>query len=78
MRDPADMTRKKLEAELLRWRRIVSSAYWDRTGALFICGRSGGRDENGLPDAVEICPAYGVGWSVIYRRTDRTTPTEGS
>ena len=78
MRDPVDMTRKELEAEALRWRRIVSSAFPARTGALFICGRSGRCDENGLPDAVEICPAYGVGWSVIYRRTDRTVLTEGS
>ena len=78
MRDPADMTREELEAEALRWRRIASSAFPARTGALFICGRSGGRDENSLPDAVEICPAYGVGWSVIHRRTDRTDLAEGS
>ena len=78
MRDPADMTREELEAEVIRWRRIVSSASPARTGALFICGRSGGSDENGPSDAVEICPACGVGWSAVYRRTDRTIPTEGS
>ena len=78
MRDPADMTRGELEAELLRWRRIVSSAFPARTGALFICGRSGSCDENGLPDAVEIGPAYGVGWSAVYQRTDRAVVTEGS
>ena len=78
MRDPADMTRGELEAEALGWRRIVTSAFPARTGAPFIRGRSGRCDENGLPDAVEICPASGVGWSVIYRRTDRTILTEGS
>ena len=78
MRDPADVTREAREAEVIRWPRIVSSASPARSGALFIRGCFGGRDENGLPDAVEVCPAYGVGWSVVYRRTDRTDLAEGS
>lgn len=38
----------------------------------FPCGQHGGEDRNGLPEFITICPAYGVGWSQVYQRTDRT------
>lgn len=77
MREPSEMTRAEIEAELTRWRTIVATAFPDKTGALFICGR-GPVGDDGLPDAVQICPAYGVSWSVVYRRADRAFAADGS
>jgi hypothetical protein len=48
------------------------SAHW------FVAGKLGGLDENGLPDKIEVCPAYGAGWTQLYVKTDRTISTEGS
>jgi len=36
----------------------------------FICGEGGERNDHGLPEYVAICPAYGVGFSVFYKRVD--------
>ena len=48
------------------------------TGAYYLSGGYGERDDNSLPQYVLICPAYGVGWEQIYERTDRTVSYEGS
>ena len=36
----------------------------------FISGEAGEKNTNGLPEYVSICPAYGVGFSVLYKRVD--------
>lgn len=36
----------------------------------FICGQNGEVDRNNLPETIHICPAYGVDWFQIYKRTD--------
>lgn len=38
----------------------------------------GEKDNNGLPQYIEVVPAYGVGWSQVYEKTDRTIQYEGS
>ena len=35
----------------------------------FICGESGEKDKNGLPDRIFICPSYGVDWFQVYEKT---------
>lgn len=35
-------------------------------GSYFICGASTATDKNGLPDRLQVCPAYGVDWAEIY------------
>lgn len=42
----------------------------------FICGVSGQRDENGMPERIEVCPAYGLDWAVVYVRSERTVGPE--
>ena len=42
----------------------------------FIAGSLGNIDQNGLPDKLFICPAYGVDWMQIYSKTDETFGTE--
>lgn len=44
----------------------------------FVCGEHGVKDTNNLPQFIDVCPAYGVGWSQVYEKTDRTIMTEGS
>jgi len=34
----------------------------------FISGEAGEKDEDGLPECISVCPAYGVGWSILYRK----------
>ena len=44
----------------------------------YVCGEMGNKDQNGLPQYIDVCPAYGVGWYQVYEKTDRTVSTEGS
>ena len=38
----------------------------------FICGEGGSKNDNGLPQQIYICPAYGVDWFQVYERTDKS------
>lgn len=44
----------------------------------FVAGELGNKDSNGLPERIEVCPAYGCDWTQIYERTDRTIGGMGS
>ena len=44
----------------------------------FVCGEMGEKDQNGLPQYIDVCPAYGAGWYQVYEKTDRSVSTEGS
>lgn len=50
----------------------------EMTGAYFLAGGHGPKDDNQMPQFVEIVPAYGCGWSMIYEGTGRTISYEGS
>lgn len=50
----------------------------EMTGAYFLASGYGDKDDNYLPQFVEIVPAYGCGWSQIYEKTDKTISYEGS
>lgn len=50
----------------------------EMTGAYFLAGGHGSKDDNQMPQFVEIVPAYGCGWSMIYEYTGRTISYEGS
>jgi len=43
---------------------------------LFIHGILGTKDANGMPERLLVVPAYGVDFSYIYQRTDKTTGPE--
>lgn len=65
------------EGELAKLRKISSlvkhTVLVEKMGDIyFICGEAGTKDDNGLPEKVLICPAYGVDWFQIYERTDKT------
>lgn len=48
------------------------------TGEYFLAGGHGLKDDNHMPQFVEICPAYGCAWVKIYEDTGRTISYEGS
>ena len=50
----------------------------EMSGAYFLAGGHGPKDDNQMPQFVEIVPAYGCGWSMIYEDTGRTISYEGS
>ena len=50
----------------------------EMTGAYFLTGGHGPKDDNQMPQFVEVVPAYGCGWSMIYEDTGRTISYEGS
>lgn len=50
----------------------------EMSGEFFIAGYHGPKDDNVMPQFIEVCPAYGVGWVMIYEDTGRTISYEGS
>ena len=45
-------------------------------GVYFIHGSLGSYDSNGMPEKLLVVPAYGVDFSYIYERTEKTTGPE--
>ena len=50
----------------------------EMTGEFFIAGYHGPKDDNVMPQFIEVCPAYGAGWVMIYEDSGRTISYEGS
>ena len=50
----------------------------EMTGAYFLTGGHGPKDDNQMPKFVEVIPSYGCGWSMIYEDTGRTISYEGA
>lgn len=42
----------------------------------FICGEGGDKDDNGLPDRLLVCPAYGCDWFQVYEKSSKSAGTE--
>jgi hypothetical protein len=41
----------------------------ETSGALFICGIGGEKDDLGLPERLSVCPTYGMQGSATYTKT---------
>lgn len=50
----------------------------EMSGAFFLSGGHGEKDNNQMPEFIEICPAYGCAWVKIYQATGNTISYEGS
>lgn len=78
MNDAADEI-EELTALLEKQQKIIRRVYVDHfSNTWFPTGEIGETDSNGLPEYIEVCPAYGVGWTILYKKTDRTISMEGS
>lgn len=79
-----DNTMRDLERENERLRRkcdmqakILQSLTPDRhPDILFIHAQLGEKDSNRMPERLLVVPAYGVDFSYVYQRTDKTTGPE--
>lgn len=68
-----------LTAIMAKQQEIIRRVYVDHfPNTWFVTSGYGEKDQSGLPQFVEIVPAYGVGWSQVYEKTDRTIQYEGS
>jgi hypothetical protein len=86
--DLEDMTREQLLGQIMSLRKSLElyererarfrHSHPEMTGAYFLAGGHGLKDDNQMPQFVEICPAYGAGWVMIYEDTGRTISYEGS
>ncbi len=64
---------------MAKQQQIIRRVYADKfPNTWFVTSGYGEKDQSGLPQFVEIVPAYGVGWSQVYEKTDRTIQYEGS
>lgn len=59
------MLRKKVE----KYETILKHAMSEKTGVFFICGEGGERDSMGLPEKINVCPAYGLDGMAQYTKT---------
>ena len=64
------------EGELDKLRRLESiirhNVLAEKLGNIFfICGETGSKDDNGLPENILVCPAYGCDWFQVYTRTEK-------
>ena len=47
----------------------------EKTGAYFICGEGGEKDEMGLPEFISVCPSYGLdGFTYYKKHTEYSAP----
>jgi len=77
LQDEVNKLRKALDV-YQRERDRFKHNYPEITGEYFLAGGYGDKDQNMLPEYVEIVAAYGCGWSQVYQKTDRTISYEGS
>lgn len=44
-------------------------------GVYFICGEGGNKDEMGLPEFIQVCPAFGLdGFAMYKKHTEYSAP----
>ena len=79
--DPSEMIQNiksenhKLLTELNTARTASKTAQTEKYDNLFICGVSGTKGADGLPESIEITPSYGMAGSARYRKiTDYSEP----
>lgn len=40
----------------------------EKSGAYFICGEGGEKDQMGLPEFISVCPTYGLDGFAYYKK----------
>lgn len=67
--------KEKCDKQAMVIRRMYVEQYPD---TWYVAGELGEKDQNNLPKYIEVVPAWGVDWSQLYERTDRTIGGMGS
>lgn len=71
--DEVERLREKCNMQAMVLRHLTPEKYPD---VLFIHALLGEKDQNGMPEKLLVVPAYGVDFSYVYERTNRTTGPE--
>jgi hypothetical protein len=64
---------KKCDTQAMILRRLDAEKF---PGTYFIHSGLGETDVNGMPERLLVVPAYGVDFSYVYERTEKTTGPE--
>jgi len=73
LRQEVERLTKKCDTQAMILRRLDAEKF---PGTYFIHSGLGETDANGMPERLMVVPAYGVDFSYIYQRTDKTTGPE--
>jgi hypothetical protein len=73
LRQEVERLTKKCDTQAMMLRRLDAEKF---PGTYFIHSGLGETDHNGMPERLMVVPAYGVDFSYIYQRTDKTTGPE--
>jgi hypothetical protein len=65
--------KKKCDTQAMILRRLNPEQY---PGTYFIHMETGEKDQNGMPERLYVVPAYGVDFSYVYTRTEKTVGPE--
>ena len=68
-----DLLRAKCDFQANILRRLMPNKF---PNTYFIHGELGSKDQNGMPEKIMVVPAYGVDFSYIYTREEKTTGPE--
>jgi hypothetical protein len=71
--DEIERLTKKCDMQAMILRRLTPETH---PGTFFIHGTLGDKDQNGMPEKLMVIPTYGVDFSYIYVRTEKTTGPE--
>lgn len=73
MQSEIDRLKKKCDLQTMMLRRLDAEKF---PGTYFIHSSLGEKDFNGMPQKLLVVPGYGVDFSYIYERTEKTTGPE--
>ena len=65
--------KEKCNNQAMILRRMAPNRFPD---TYFIHSGVGEKDQNGMPEKLLVCPAYGLDFSYVYERTEKTTGPE--
>ena len=71
--DEIERLTKKCDMQATILRRLTPETH---PGTFFIHGTLGDKDQNGMPEKLMVIPTYGVDFSYIYVRAEKTTGPE--
>jgi hypothetical protein len=73
----ADMEKLvKVAKYLQKVKTVLLTSEPEKTGALFITGVSGERDDMGLPEYISVCPTHGLdGFAMYKKHTEYSAPS---
>tara|TARA_B110000908_G_C10079913_1_gene369077 strand:- start:212 stop:436 length:225 start_codon:yes stop_codon:yes gene_type:complete len=68
--DTVQITEKEFKQFELLKKIYLHATAENRFGVYFICGEGGVKDDNGLPEYIGVCPAYGadVNTTIMYTK----------